>query len=282
MKKNKDGFEEVNMIRLVSSDLNGTLVHQHTMMDMIRIGFPDEPNRYESAKEAFTEQTYGKLSMQEAFNIAGPLTKGLRLRTAIDYALTEMLFLDGFEDFIHTLHENNILFVINSTGYSVTNEVIKAVYGPQFFHHVICNRLIFGYDSSRIIEEKEIPELVTRYIGGEKENRIYDEISAVGTVELGIQDENDKAQLLFNIAGREEIDRASLAHIGDTMGDSGGIYEVARNGGIGIAFNYNEALKTYLEEKLCAEPAPGKIFMISPKSGSSDIRSVMPILLGQE
>jgi hypothetical protein len=268
------------MIRLVSSDLNGTLVHQHTMMDMIRVGFPDEPERYIRAKEAFTKQTSGNLSIEEAFGIAGPLTKGLRLRTAIDYALTEMRFLDGFEDFIKILYQNRILFVINSTCYSITNEVIKAVYGPQYFYDVICNRLLFGYDSSTIIQEKKISELVARYIGGEKENRIYDEISAVGTVELGIQDENDKAQLLFNIAGRQGFDRASLAHIGDTMGDSGGIYEVARHGGIGIAFNYNDALKSYLEKKLSAEPVSGKIFMISPKSELADIRSVLPILLG--
>ncbi len=31
-------------IQLVSSDLNGTLVHPHTMMDMIRVGFPLSPN----------------------------------------------------------------------------------------------------------------------------------------------------------------------------------------------------------------------------------------------
>ena len=266
------------MIRLVSSDLNGTLVHQHTMMDMIRVGFPDEPERYKRAKEAFTQQTSGNLSMEAAFGIAGPLTKGLRLRTAIDYALTEMRFVDGFEDFIKKLHQNHILFVINSTGYSITNEVIKVVYGPQFFHDVICNRLIFGYDSSRIVEEKEISELVAGYISGEKDSRIYDKISAVGTVKLGIRDENDKAQLIFEIADQLGISRASIVHIGDTMGDSGGIYEVARHGGIGIAFNYNEALKTYLEEKLKAGDVFGKIFMVSPKSTTSDIRNLLLLL----
>jgi hypothetical protein len=96
------------MIRLVSCDLNGTLVYQHTMMDMIRVGFPDEPERYTHAKDAFTKQTSGNLSMEASFGIAGPLTKGLRLRTAIDYALTEMRFVDGFEDFIKNLQQVRI------------------------------------------------------------------------------------------------------------------------------------------------------------------------------
>lgn len=68
-------------IQLVSSDLNGTLVHQHTMMDMIRLGFPGEPERFKNSKDAFTRQTAGLLSMKETFAIAAPLTKGLRLRT---------------------------------------------------------------------------------------------------------------------------------------------------------------------------------------------------------
>jgi hypothetical protein len=47
----------MNMIRLVSIDLNGTLVHRQAMMDMIRVGFPDEPERYTHAKDAVSVQT---------------------------------------------------------------------------------------------------------------------------------------------------------------------------------------------------------------------------------
>ncbi|RJP80817.1 MAG: hypothetical protein C4522_07120 [Desulfobacteraceae bacterium] len=267
-------------IRLVSSDLNGTLVHQHTMMDMILVGFPEEPERFERAKDAFMKQTSGVLSMKEAFSIAGPLTKGLRLRTAIEYALLEMRFLDGFFDFIRTLREKDIRFVINSTGYSITTEVIKAVYGPEYFHDFICNRLLFGRGSSYLLDEKEISGLVAKFVGGDKSSCIYDEITAVGKVELGIQDESEKARLLFEIADRMKIHRSSIVHIGDTMGDSRGICEVARHGGIGIAFNYNDSLKTYLEEIVRTDPAAGEIFLISPKSGTSDIRDLLPIVYG--
>ncbi len=268
-------------IQLVSSDLNGTLVHQHTMSDMIRLGFPNEPERFETAKDAFTRQTAGLLSMEETFEIAGPLTQGLRLRTAIEYTLSEMRFLGDFKDFIRTLRQENIRFVINSTGYSITTEVIKAVYGAEYIDEVICNRLIFGHHG-KIFTETELSELIIKYVRGDRNNPIYDEIAAVGIVELGIKDESEKARLLFEIADRLNIPKTALVHIGDTIGDSRGISEVARHGGIGIAFNYNEALKNYLEKLLKTESIPGKIFLVSPKSESSDIRTLLPLLFPQK
>ena len=264
-------------IQLVSSDLNGTLVHPHTMMDMIRVGFPHEPERFEKAKDVFSKQTAGLLSMEKAFEIAGPLTKGLPLRIAIEYALSEMRFLNGFETLIKTLHKQNVLFVINSTGYGITAEVIIAAYGPQYFYDVICNRLVFE-NRRKIVEKTELSRWVKAYVRGDRSSRAYDDISAAGTVELGIRDENEKARLLFEIADRLNIPRTAVVHIGDTMGDSGGICEVARNGGIGIAFNYNEALGTYIEGVLKTEKIPGKIFLISPKSESSDIRDILGYL----
>ena len=104
--------EQPGNIQLVSCDLNGTLVHQHTMMDMIRVYFPQMPERYEKAKAAFNKQTSGLMSMKEAFAIAGPLTKGLSLGNAIDYAQSVMRFLDGFEEFIATLYDRKKYFVI--------------------------------------------------------------------------------------------------------------------------------------------------------------------------
>jgi len=70
-----------------------------------------------------------------------------------------------------------------------------------------------------------------------------------------------------------------LVHIGDTMGDSRGIYETALNGGLGIGFNYNDALKTYLEGLLKNEKLPGEILLIEAKSETSDLRRISDILL---
>jgi phosphoserine phosphatase len=276
MKKNSP-----EKIRLVSSDLNGTLVHQHTMSDMIRIAFPDEPARYEKAKAVFAQQTSGLLSMKETFEIAGPLTKGLSLRKAIEYARSEMRFLTGFDELLSAFGRKGIYFVINSTGYTVTTEVIRAVYGTEKIHEVICNRLIFGQkgQADKAVSDNDLSALVKNYFLGRHSDKIYDELLATGEVELGIGDESQKAQQLFEIAERLDIPRTALAHIGDTMGDSRGIYETAFNGGLGIGFNYNDALKTYLEGVLRNEKLPGEILLIEAKSETSDLRRISDILL---
>ena len=268
-------------IQLVSCDLNGTLVHQHTMMDMIRVYFPHMPERYEKAKDAFSKQTSGLLSIKEAFEIAGPLTKGLSLGNAIDYAQSVMRFLDGFEEFISTLYDRKKYFVINSTGYTVTTEAIKALYGPEKVSAVICNRLIFGWEGNPAssIDEDNLCKLVSDYFQSANNEKVYDEILATGDVELGILDEEEKASLLFNLAEKLGIPGKATAHIGDTMGDSGGICGVARNGGLGIAFNYNAALKNYLDIVRKQENISGRIILAEPKSETANLRNLLRILL---
>jgi len=273
-------MKNMQPIRLVSCDLNGTLVHQHTMMDMIRTGFPHHPDRYEKARDVFTRQTAGLLSMEKTFRIAGPLTQGLSLRKAIEYALNEMHFLEGFEIFLSAIEEKDVYFVINSTGYTLTTEVIKILRGAEKFYDVICNRLVFGWqgNSGREIEEDALSEFVRHYFSDKKENKVYDEILATGEVELRIRDEKEKARLIFGIAGKADIPRAAIAHIGDTMGDSRCICEVAKNGGLGIAFNYNKALKDHLEIVLENNEISGQIILSQEKSKTSDLRSLLEVL----
>ncbi len=270
-------------IQLISSDLNGTLVHQHTMMDMIRLYFPREPERYEKAREAFTQQTAGKVSMKEAFAQAGPLTKGLRLRDAIEYAQTEVQFLRGFEELISTLYKRRKHFVITSTGYTVTTEVIKLRFGSEKFSRVICNQLVFGWngDPQHALTNGELMRVIKDYMAGGKEDPRSGQILATGEVLLGIQDESKKASFLFRMADSLGISRSTVAHIGDTMGDSAAIADVARNGGLGIAFNYNEPLRKYLEAVQKTEDLPGCIMLVDPKGSNADLRNVLELLLSE-
>src|SRR3989344_6331454 len=130
--------------KLVSSDLNGTLVHQHTMSDMIRLYCGEE--KFRQADAVFKRQTSGTATMEEAFANAGPLTKGLTLRQAIEYTQHEMKYVNGFAEFLDALHQRNIPFVINSTGYSVTIHAIRALAGRDKIHGQIGNTLEFGID----------------------------------------------------------------------------------------------------------------------------------------
>nr|HID58403.1 hypothetical protein [Desulfobacterales bacterium] len=270
-------------IRLVSSDLNGTLVHQHTMKDMIRLYFPDEPERYEKANSAFKKQTEGHLSMKEVFAIAGPLTRGITLRQAIMYAINEMRYVNGFKTLIDTLAKANIFFVINSTGYTITIEVIRAVYGSDKIYGAICNNLIFGrYGRPEWrISDFELTLLINEYIWNPEKRRekIYDLVRATGEIELGIADEHAKAELIFAKAKKLGIEPDQVAHIGDTMGDSMGLYGVAKKGGLGVAFNYNDALEEFLIKRLEDEYIPGRIIFIDKKGEDSNLEKVLPYLL---
>lgn len=268
-------------VRIVSCDLNGTLTHQHTMMDMIRTAFPESPERYEKAKAAFSKQTAGELSMKAAFDIAGPITRGLRLRQAIDYVLSEIRFIDGFEPFIHGLQSHGIRFVINSTGYDVTIDAIRHLFGASLFdRNAICNRLVFAWrgDIENPISGAELDRLVRAYVNDRAGGSDYDNILAAGRVELGIQDESEKAAHIFALADNGGVRRHEIVHIGDTMGDSGGILNVARHGGAGIAFNYNSSLKAFLEKAMAEQHITGRIHFVHPKSETSDLRRIFDVI----
>ena len=85
--------------------------------------------------------------MEEAFSATAPLTKGLTLRQAIEYTIKHMKYIDGFNEFIETLYNNEIPLVINSTGYSVTIYAIRKKLGKNKIHGFIGNFLKFGQDA---------------------------------------------------------------------------------------------------------------------------------------
>jgi hypothetical protein len=275
----------MKQIKLISSDLNGTLVHQHTMSDMIHFYIGEE--EFCKANAIFKRQTAGTASMEEAFENAGPLTKGLTLRQAIEYTTLngEMKYLNGFHEFVDLLYKTEIPFVINSTGYGVTIAAIRAQIGKDKIHGSIGNELIFGMDgdSQQELTTEELENKVFAYFVNSEvcASQTYDKIKAVGRVELGISDETAKATLLQTYAQKHflEIKPEQMLHMGDTMGDSGGIYGVAEAGGVGLAFNYNPALELFLRQKMVVQPELEKrIHFIDRKGKDSDLREILKLL----
>ena len=267
-------------IRLVSSDLNGTLVHQHTMSDMIKLY--GKISDYEVANEAFNKQTNGQLSMQEAFAIAGPLTKGISLRQGIEYTRTHMQYVEGFKQFVDALHKARIPLVINSTGYSVTIYAIREQVGREKIHGHIGNSLKFGEngDIQSVLTEEELENLVVGYFtNGNSE--AYDRIRSIGEVALGIVDEQAKADLIVGYAAKNlpQVSPNEIAHIGNSMGDSGGIIGIAGLGGMGIAFNFNYDLEMFLKQKLSSEKVSGEIAFITPKGEAPNLGDLLPLLI---
>jgi phosphoserine phosphatase len=270
-------------IKLVSSDLNGTLVHQHTMSDMIRLYIGKK--QYQLAKEVFEKQISGELSIKEAFQTAGPLTRGLTLREAIEYTRAHMKYLNGFQEFIDSLHKHKISLIINSTGYSVTTHAIREQIGLSNIHGVIGNSLRFGMNAelNKTISEAELQRRVREYFirSDAVDDPVYDNLKATGVIDLNISDEDAKAKLIREYISKNfgDIHPNEIAHMGDSMGDSMGILEIAKAGGIGIAFNYNNPLKEFLKKALKKQIIKGKIYFIEPKSESSDLTKVLPRLI---
>jgi phosphoserine phosphatase len=261
----------------LSTDLNGTLVHAHTMQEMIRVGFPEEPQRFETASRAFALQTDGKLSISETFRIAGEQTRGLPLRVAIDFALNRMSFVDGYPEFAAFLKEHQIPTAIVSTGYSVTLYAMRhGTPAPQFMSQG--NRLIFAAKDGQVIPEDELENLVRRYIENPslRSDRIFGSIHATGEVALGIHDEGDKARIVLTMAQGLGIPSSRTMHMGDTMGDSLGILAIAKAGGLGVAFNYNHALEAFLRQEGKRELESGHILLIDPKGPKSNLKNVLP------
>lgn len=262
-----------------SSDLNGTLVHEHTMSDMIRIYLGEE--KFKIADGVFKRQTGGTATMKEAFGVAGPLTKGLTLRQAIEYVRTRMHFVRGFHEFTAFLRARNVPLIVNSTGYSVTIYAMQAMLGAGVIHGHIGNELRFGFSRSLlndVLTENSLKRMVDEYIIYSRRDEFYGIEQATGDITLGIVDEAAKADLLCKYTAKHfpSCEPKHLIHMGDTMGDSGGIVGVARQGGIGIAFNYNKALEEFLRGQ--PKDVLERIHFVDPKSENADLRNVLPIL----
>jgi phosphoserine phosphatase len=249
------------------------------MQEMISLAFPREPHRFLQARKAFSLQTQGQLSMEETFRIAGEATKGLPLRVAIDYVTQHMAFVHGYGPFIAFLLDRGIHCAVISTGYSVTLYAIRhGMQAPPF--KMCCNRLLFSHPSVRVIGEEELEALVKVYLHEPERQKSheYDSIRANGQVILGIQDETEKARLALHLAQSLGVPPSQVAHMGDTMGDSGGIIGVARAGGLGIAFNYNEALEAFLHQEGKKEIETGRIVLVDSKGPEASLTHVLPYL----
>ena len=269
------------VIKLLSSDFNGTLVYPHTMQETVRYAFPDEPDRYEEIKTVFKAQTEGKLPMAEAFRSAGRLSKGIALGSAIEYTIREMEPVQGFDRFTDRLQREGIRLLINTTGYSVTLCAFRHHYRLQEID-CRCNRLLFAGVDGRILDEDELDSLVESYVRETPppEPNLYTKIKASGQVALGIEDERHKARNALEYARSMGILPSETAHMGDTMGDSGGIMGVAEAGGLGIAFNYNSALEAFLHDRGADFISAGRIVFVDEKGPGANLEHVLPYLTG--
>ena len=157
-------------------------------------------------------------------------------------------------------------------------------FGAEKINGFIGNYMQFGHygNAGKKISEKELREKVGDFFS-EKNNsksKEYDELRAIGKIKLGLKNEEAKTSLILKYAKKhfKSISISEIAHIGDTMGDSMGIFGIAKLGGLGIAFNYNKELEAFLKKKIKNESIKGKIVFIDKKSEEADLRHIIPYL----
>ncbi len=288
----------------------------HTMSHMIAVHAGEDA--FKQAKAVFDRQTSGELgerAMEIAFGNAALHYKGMTLRRAIEYAIeidsqpvdstTRIKYVAGFWDFLAALSEEDRKFLINSTGYDVTVNAVQEQAKLRLrsknpiLDFSIGNHLLFDERGSEeappkpglvvlpyrelISRKNEMETLVRDYFERPdgSEDHIFDMIVASGNIHLGLPKEDAKATafLAYVQEFHPDVKVAELAHIGDTMGDVGGILGVARAGGKGIAFNYNKPLEGALCVAMAKEPALGsRIYFVDPKGTNSNFMNVLPVL----
>ncbi len=263
---------------LLASDLNGTLVHADTQLDMIEMGFPREPGRLEAARRAFALQADGKLSLEETLRTAGEQTRGLPLQSAI-ISLGRMRFVDGFAEFVAYLQDRRLATAIVTTAYSVTLYAMRYRH-PENRFFTASNQLVFASEEGGEIPEEDLERAVRLYFENPamQNDRFFRTSTATGEVRVHIREEGDKARIAMAMGETLGIPPSRTIVMGDTMGDSLGILALAKAGGLGIAFNYNRSLETFLRSEAEREIEEGRIVLIDPKGPRSDLRHVIPFL----
>lgn len=265
-------------IKLVFSDLAGTLIFNHPPSELIRLFIGEE--EFKKADAVFKRQMSGTASIEEAFRVAGELTTGLPLRNAIEYGADNLRYVDGLNEYLDFLSSKKIPLVINSTVYSVVYYAMRNKKGKEKINGFIGNNLIFRDSrNGSILSEEELETKVGEYFHN-PDDISFNEIEATGQVDLGVKDESAKAALALEYARKHfpRLTSSQIAHIGDTMSDAQGIYQIARAGGVGIAFNYNDALREFLEGKIKTERIPGQIKFVDPKSPNPDLKHLIPVI----
>ena len=235
--------------------------------------------RYETARKAFALQTDGKLSMEETFLIAGEQTRGLPLRVAIDYAMEEMPFVDGYDQLMASLRERRIQLVINSTGYTVTHYAIR--YGartPPF--HIRCNRLLFAEKSGRILGEDEWKPLSART------SRNLGRRSKPSMMRSAGHGAGDPGYSGRGGEGAAGLGTGPIPGDPNCPGGPHGGHHGRQHGHscggprrwTGAAFNYNQALETFLVREGREELQAGRIVLVDPKGRDCHLEHILPLL----
>ena len=266
--------------QMVVLELDGAAVHDHTPSELIRTGFPLQPERYEQALDLYQRESCGNVKPEEALLQYAALARGLTLRRAIEYATFKMRFINGFDTFIEMLYQKNIPLLLVSSSFSIITEAVRQLYGPDRFQAILANSLVFGLEkeSETVISEKKLTTLVQRYFHRDRDHQAYDKIAATGECNAINTHSLQKASFIAEMAAGLNIPFKAVNYVCSNPKDGETLLAVARSGGKVIAFNFEESLEAMSQECAKNSPAGNTIQFATPKSRRANLRSVFEIL----
>lgn len=266
--------------QMVVLELDGAVVHDHTPSELIRAGFPLQPERYEQAFDLYQMESTGKVNPEEALLQYATLARGLSLRRAIEYATFKMRFINGFDTFIEILYQKNVPLLLVSSSFSIITEAIRWLYGPDRFQAVLANSLAFGLEKNpeAVISEEKLISLVQRYFHRARDHQAYDKIAATGECNTITPNSLQKASFIAEMAAGLNIPFEAVNYVCSSFKDRETLLTVARSGGRVIAFNFEESLEIVIQECQENNHAEDKIDRTTPKSRRANLRSVFETL----
>lgn len=266
--------------QLVVLELDGAVVHDHTPSELIRAGFPLEPERYEKALDLYQRESAGDVKPEEALLEYSTLACGLSLRRAIEYATFKMRFVNAFDTFIETLCRKNIPILLLSSSFSIITEAVRQLHGPDRFTAVLANPLVFGFKKrpETVISEQKLMGLVQRYFHRARDHQAYDKMAATGDCKVLIADPLKKAHLISKLAMDLNVPLQYVTYVCSNPKDRDTLLSIIRSRGRAVVFNFEESMEAMIRECTKDNPSEDAIQFATPKSRRANLRSVFEIL----
>lgn len=231
-------------IGLVICDLRGTLSHGEPFVELVRAMLPRETGRCRTAQDVIQSLDEGEISLKEALKQIAHLCRSGSLRRAVEYATFKMKMVNGFDQFVDTLHRAAIGLVIITPLFDVVTETLRNVYGRDRFLEIVANHIQFALDgeAEAVVDGTRLCRMIERFFIKARDHKAFDRMQATGKVILALDDESRKAELVGRIAGRFQVPMERVAYLASSAQETDVLTQVVRHGGTAIAFNYHHEL----------------------------------------
>lgn len=292
MVQEQDGDIRISALMV---DMNGVILQHHGPTDMLK------HFRCKSTYTCVDDVVLPNLkegnakSMSNALRSTALHYKDISLRQVLQYVelhieKTKSRFVsshglvNGFDKFVNALYEAEIPLGIISTSPTALlyafQEVINRRLGEGRIHSVIGNYLEFGDggESGHNAEtEVNLREKIKEYFSNPQayEEEYYDFTRTTGKIEPN----EDKLPLILNWGKELDIFPERLGYVGDSISDELPIREIAKLGGLGIAFNHYKELEQELEQELKLpenQDLKHRVKILDLRSPSSNLMRILP------